>query len=54
MSDAVRPPPLGLSDLEATPKRARRERTVRMILQAAAMISVVVSGAIVFSLLFEA
>ncbi len=54
MSDAVSPPPLGLSDLEATPKRARRERTVRMVLQAAAMISVVVSGAIVFSLLFEA
>jgi phosphate transport system permease protein len=47
-------PPPKLGDLRTSPKRARRERLVRTVLFGAALVSVLISAAIVISLVTQA
>ena len=57
MADVLLPSsggPLTVADLRGSPQRRRRERGIRLILQAAAITSVIVSALIVFSLVREA
>jgi phosphate transport system permease protein len=53
---SVNPPgePLGLADLQTSPRRARREAATRFLFRAAAVVSLVVSALIVLSLVGEA
>jgi phosphate transport system permease protein len=46
--------PLTVADLRGSPARLRRERVVRTVLFGAALLSIVISGLIVFSLIREA
>src|SRR5918993_1073006 len=45
---------IGLGDLRGDPRRLRKERAVRAVLQGAALLSIVISGLIVLSLVREA
>lgn len=51
---SIEPPTMTIGDLQASPTRARRELIVRAVFFAAALFSVVVSAAIVGSLIYEA
>jgi phosphate transport system permease protein len=49
----LQPPEITLTDLRGNPRRARKERIVKLIFQAAALLSIFISAAIVWSLAAE-
>jgi phosphate transport system permease protein len=54
MTDVSTPAPLRITDLSGDPRRVRRENLMRRLFRAAAYFSLVVSAAIILSLVFDA